>query len=71
VEVMVVGYDYLEKDGAIFRRHSILGVTCHPVEDIWNPKDEQWQAYSGDAVWAATWADPITEKELPVAARPK
>ena len=41
-----MSYHYLEKDGVIFRRQSIPGVTCHPVEEVWDPRRQEWVWYT-------------------------
>jgi hypothetical protein len=62
-------YDYLEYDGAYFRRHrSVPGA---PVEEVFWPK-QGWVRYAGpDRIKPAWYGDRIEESELPVEVRPK
>ncbi len=58
------GYDYIEREGAVFRRPAGAG----PLTEIWHAEQARWVPYTGDGTKLALYGNPVTEAELPAGA---
>jgi len=60
---------FYEKEGALFRVRSTYPTA--PVDDVWDARNARWVRYEGDCLKPIVFGNPVSEAELPPAAREK
>ena len=58
---------FYEKEGALFRVRSTYPTA--PVDDVWDARNGRWVRFEGDCLKPIVFGNPVSEEELPAAAR--